>query len=84
MFIVNFVKKKLFTTAVFAQYNERNYKRGVIMSKSELKLCPFCESPMLLIQDNKNNGEPYFECSTCGLKFKIEGFDEKPVEIKEN
>lgn len=54
------------------------------MTKSELKLCPFCESPMLLIQDDKNNGEPYFECSTCGLKFKIEGFDEKPVEIKEN
>ncbi len=54
------------------------------MSKSELKLCPFCESPMLLIQDDKNNGEPYLECSTCGLKFKIEGFEETPVEIKEN
>lgn len=54
------------------------------MSSGNLKFCPFCESPMLLIQDDKNNGEPYFECATCGLKFKIEGFDEKPVEIKEN
>lgn len=29
------------------------------MSNSKLKFCPFCESPMLLIQDDKNNGEPY-------------------------
>lgn len=47
------------------------------------KLCPFCESPMMLVQDDKNNGEPYFECSNCGLKFEVEGFNEKPVEIKE-
>ena len=33
--------------------------------------------------DGKNNGKPYYECSTCGLRFQIKGFDEKPVEIKE-
>lgn len=53
------------------------------MKNSDLKLCPFCESPMIIIQDEKNNGEPYFECPTCGLRFKIEGFDDSPAEIKE-
>lgn len=54
------------------------------MNSNELKLCPFCESPMILIEDKINNGEPYLECSTCGLRFKLEGFKENPVEIKEN
>lgn len=46
------------------------------------KLCPFCESPMYLVENDENNGEPYLECSTCGLRFKVEGFDESPTEIK--
>lgn len=50
----------------------------------KIKLCPFCESPMIVIEDGKNNGQPYLECSTCGLRFEIEGFDEKPVELKSN
>lgn len=54
------------------------------MKADEYKICPFCESPMVLVTDDKNNGEPYLECSTCGLKFKLEGFNENPVEIKEN
>lgn len=49
----------------------------------KIKFCPYCECPMMLVQDERNNGEPYFECSNCGLSFKIEGFDEKPVEVKE-
>lgn len=49
----------------------------------DIKLCPFCESPMLIVDGGKNNGKPYYECSTCGLRFQIKGFDEKPVEIKE-
>lgn len=53
------------------------------MNSDTLKLCPFCESPMVLIQNEHNNCEPYLECSTCGLRFKLEGFDESPVEIKE-
>ena len=54
------------------------------MNSDKIKLCPFCESPITLVQDDKNNGEPYLECLTCGLRFKYEGFDENPVEIKEN
>lgn len=54
------------------------------MTNSKIKLCPFCENPMLLIQDNKKITRPYLECSTCGLKFELEGFDENPIEIKEN
>lgn len=54
------------------------------MTNSKIKLCPFCESPMILVQDDENIATPYLECSTCGLKFKLEGFDENPVEIKEN
>lgn len=50
---------------------------------SEIKLCPFCESPMMLITNEKDNSETYLECSTCGLRFQLEGFDENPVEIKE-
>ncbi|MCD8025705.1 MAG: hypothetical protein LUF33_01905 [Clostridiales bacterium] len=53
------------------------------MKESEYKLCPFCESQMILIQDDKNNGKPYLECATCGLKFKLEGFEENPVELKD-
>ena len=55
------------------------------MKAEELKLCPFCESPMIVFEDENgkiNNGTPYLECSTCGLRFQIEGFDEKPIEIK--
>lgn len=48
-----------------------------------IKLCPFCEEPLAVFQDDINNGEPYFECPTCGLRFKIEGFEENPVEIRE-
>ncbi len=48
-----------------------------------IKLCPFCESPMVLIQEEHNSAESYLECATCGLRFELEGFDEKPVEIKE-
>ncbi len=47
----------------------------------DIKLCPFCESPMMIIDDEKCGEEPYLECSNCGLRFKIEGFDEKPMEI---
>lgn len=36
---------------------------------------------MYLVEDDKNGGEPYLECSTCGLRFKAEGFDEHPEEI---
>ncbi len=50
---------------------------------AEIKLCPFCESPMMLISDETKQIKPYLECSTCGLRFKIDGFDEKPVEIKD-
>ena len=52
------------------------------MKADELKLCPFCESPMIIFEDDTNDGKPYLECSTCGLRFQLEGFDEKPVEIK--
>ena len=48
-----------------------------------IKRCPFCEEPLVIVSDDKNNGEPYFECATCGLLFKIEGFEESPVEIRE-
>ncbi|MCH5296357.1 MAG: hypothetical protein J1E85_01675 [Ruminococcus sp.] len=48
-----------------------------------IKLCPFCEEPLVIVQDDKNNGEPYLECATCGLRFKLEGFEENPVEIRE-
>lgn len=54
------------------------------MGEKQFKECPFCASNMMYVQDDKNNGEPYYECMTCGLKFKIDGFDENPVEIKEN
>lgn len=53
------------------------------MSSDKIKLCPFCESQMTVVEDEKNNGEPYLECSICGLRFKIDGFNENPVEIKE-
>lgn len=49
----------------------------------KIKFCPFCESPMMLVQDEKNENKPYLECVTCGLRFKLEGFDEKPIEIKQ-
>lgn len=55
------------------------------MKAEELKLCPFCESPMIVFEDENgkiNNETPYLECSTCGLRFQIDGFDEKPIEIK--
>lgn len=52
---------------------------------NSIKLCPFCESQMIICQDdNIINNEPYLECSTCGLKFKVEGFEKNPVEIKGN
>ena len=38
---------------------------------------------MMIIQDNLNNGKPYLECPTCGLRFQIEGFPENPQEIRE-
>ena len=37
----------------------------------------------MIIQDNLNNGKPYLECPTCGLRFQIEGFPENPQEIRE-
>lgn len=46
------------------------------MNSENNKLCPFCESEMMIIQDNLNNGKPYLECPTCGLRFQIEGFPE--------
>ncbi len=52
------------------------------MNSSENKLCPFCESAMVIIQDDNNGGKPYLECPTCGLRFKIEGFEDNPVELK--
>lgn len=52
------------------------------MKENQIKLCPFCESTMMLFEDETNDGKPYLECPTCGLKFKLEGFNEKPVEIK--
>lgn len=54
------------------------------MSDTKIKSCPFCESVLFIIEDDKNNGKPYLECPNCGLRFEIEGFDEKPVEIKGN
>ena len=57
-------------------------KKDDYMSDS-IKRCPFCEEPLVIVSDDKNNGEPYFECATCGLRFKIEGFEESPVEIRE-
>lgn len=54
------------------------------MISNNYKLCPFCESPMMLINSDKENEESYLECTTCGLKFLLEGFEEKPIEIKEN
>lgn len=54
------------------------------MNTDKMKLCPFCESPMIMVQDDRNNGKPYLECSTCGLRFKEEGFSENPVELKDN
>lgn len=48
------------------------------MNSENNKLCPFCESEMMIIQDNLNNGKPYLECPTCGLRFQIEGFPENP------
>lgn len=53
------------------------------MNGENNKLCPFCESEMMIIQDNLNNGKPYLECPTCGLRFQIEGFPENPQEIRE-
>lgn len=53
------------------------------MNSENNKLCPFCESEMMIIQDNLNNGKPYLECPTCGLRFQIEGFPENPQEIRE-
>ena len=53
------------------------------MTMEDIKLCPFCESPMMVVEDEKNGGEPYYECSNCGLRFKTEGFNEKPVEVRE-
>ena len=29
------------------------------MNSENNKLCPFCESEMMIIQDNLNNGKPY-------------------------
>ena len=54
------------------------------MNSENNKLCPFCESEMMIIQDNLNNGKPYLECATCGLRFQIEGFPENPQEIRES
>ena len=53
------------------------------MNSENNKLCPFGESEMMIIQDNLNNGKPYLECPTCGLRFQIEGFPENPQEIRE-
>ena len=47
------------------------------------KLCPFCESEMMIIQDNLNNGKPYLECPTCGLRFQIEGCTENAQAMRE-
>lgn len=54
------------------------------MKSYENKLCPFCESEMTIVQDENNNGEPYLECPACGLRFKTEGFDKNPIEIKQD
>ena len=48
------------------------------MNSENNKLCPFCESEMMNIQDYLNNGKPYLEC-----RFQIEGFPENPQEIRE-
>lgn len=50
--------------------------------EENIKVCPFCESPMMLVENKEICDKPYLECSTCGLRFKTEGFDENPVEIK--
>lgn len=76
---------KIFTIPIVMMYNENiksKSEKGDCMSE-EIKRCPFCEDPLVIIQDDKNNGEPYLECATCGLRFKLEGFEEKPVEIRE-
>lgn len=49
----------------------------------KIKFCPLCESPMIIVTDDFNDGKPYFECITCGLRFHVENFDENPVEIKQ-
>ena len=54
------------------------------MKENEIKLCPFCESTMVGYEADEKVGEPYFECPTCGLRFRQEGFDTAPVEIKES
>ena len=53
----------------------------IILKDEELKLCPFCESLLMLMQDGHNGGVPYLECRTCGLRFRTDGFHEKPVEL---
>lgn len=52
------------------------------MKENELKLCPFCESPMVAFDADEKIAEPYLECPTCGLRFKQENFDKAPCEIK--
>lgn len=40
------------------------------MNSENNKLCPFCESEMMIIQDNLNNGKPYLECPATSLRPK--------------
>lgn len=53
------------------------------MNINENKICPLCQSTLIIVQDDKSNENSYFECPTCGLRFKTEGFEEEPVEIKQ-
>lgn len=54
-----------------------------MIDSETIKQCPFCEELLCLTSDAEiNGGEAFLECPTCGLRFKIEGFDESPVEIK--
>lgn len=52
------------------------------MNINENKICPLCQSTLIIVQNDKSNENSYFECPTCGLRFKTEGFEKEPVEIK--
>ena len=41
------------------------------MNSENNKLCPFCESEMMIIRDNLNNGKPYLECPPADSVSKL-------------